>query len=109
MLNVSGMCIGYWRVSQNVRVWPFDIFALVVLSLLVYLPTKYREITSRNVIWYGPKFKRPGRLLLIMFAGITGIIFPTLILIALISNLISVSRIIVAFKENRKLATIINK
>ena len=87
-------------------VWPVALFAVMGLALLVYLPTKYRDITSRNLVWYGPKFKRPGRLLLIMFAGITGIIFPTLILIALISNLISVSRIIVALKENRKLSTI---
>ena len=109
MLIVIGMAFGYWTVSQNLMVWPVALFAVMGLALLVYLPTKYRDITSRNLVWYGPKFKRPGRLLLIMFAGITGIIFPTLILIALISNLISVSRIIVALKENRKLATIINK
>ena len=106
MLIVIGMAFGYWTVSQNLMVWPVAIFAVMGLALLVYLPTKYRDITSRNLVWYGPKFKRPGRLLLIMFAGITGIIFPTLILIALISNLISVSRIIVALKENRKLSTI---
>jgi hypothetical protein len=39
-----------------------------------------------------------------MFAGITGLIFPTLILIALISNLISVSRIIVSARKNQNLA-----
>ena len=104
MLIVIGMAYGYWIISQNSLVWPIATFAIMGLALLNYLPAKHRDITNRELVWYGPKFKRPGRLLLIMFAGITGLIFPTLILIALISNLISISRIIVAARENQKLA-----
>lgn len=104
MLIVIGMAYGYWVISQNSLVWPIAAFAVMGLALLNYLPAKYRDITDRKLVWYGPKFKRPGRLLLIMFAGITGLIFPTLILIALISNLISIFRIIVSAKENQNLA-----
>jgi len=103
MLIVIGMGFGYWIISQNFMVWPVTAFAVMGLALLNYLPTKYRNIASRNPGWPGPKFKRPERLLIIMFAGITGLIFPTLILIALVSNLISVFRIIVSLKENEKL------
>jgi len=104
MLIVIGMAYGYWAISQNSLVWPIAVFAVMGLALLNYLPVKYRDITNHKLAWYGPKFKRPGRLLLIMFAGITGLIFPTLILIALISNLISVSRIIVSVRENKNSA-----
>ena len=104
MLIVIGMAYGYWIISQNSLVWPIATFAIMGLALLNYLPAKHRDITNRELVWYGPKFKRPGRLLLIMFAGITGLIFPTLILIALISNLISISRIIVSARENQNLA-----
>ncbi|MBR9683049.1 NTP transferase domain-containing protein [Candidatus Woesearchaeota archaeon] len=107
MLIVIGMAYGYWVISQNSLVWPIAMFAIMGLALLNYLPTKYRDITNRKLVWYGPKFKRPGRLLLIMFAGITGLIFPTLILIALISNLISIARIIVAARKNQNLEKII--
>ena len=101
MLIVIGMAFGYWTISQNSMVWLVATFAIMGLALLNYLPTKHRDLTSHNLVWSGPKFKRPGRLLLIMFAGITGIIFPTLILIALTTNLISVSRIIVSLKKNK--------
>jgi len=104
MLIIIGMAYGYWAISQNSLVWPIAAFAVMGLALLNYLPTKYRDITDRKLVWYGPKFKRPGRLLLIMFAGITGLIFFVLILIALISNLISVSRIIVSARENKNSA-----
>ncbi len=104
MLIVIGMAYGYWAISQNSLVWPIAAFAVMGLALLSYLPTKHRDITNRKFVWYVLKFKRPGRLLLIMFAGITGLIFPTLILIALISNLISVSRIIVMARKNQNLA-----
>ncbi|MBL7142453.1 MAG: CDP-alcohol phosphatidyltransferase family protein [Candidatus Pacebacteria bacterium] len=104
MLIVIGMAYGYWAISQNSLVWPIAAFAVMGLALLNYLPAKHRDITDRKLVWYGPKFKRPGRLLLIMFAGITGLIFPALILIALISNLISVSRIIVSARENKNSA-----
>jgi len=104
MLIVIGMAYGCWVISQNSLVWPIAAFAVMGLALLNYLPAKYRNITGRNLVWYGPKFKRPGRLLLVMFAGITGLIFPTLILIALISNSISVSRIIVSARKNQNLA-----
>ena len=104
MLIVIGMAYGYWTISQSSLVWPIAAFAIMGLALLNYLPAKYRDITHRKFVWYGPKFKRPGRLLLIMFAGITGLIFPALILIALISNLISVSRIIFSARENKNSA-----
>jgi len=104
MLIVIGMAYGYWVISQNSLVWPITAFAVMGLALLSYLPAKHRDITNRKFVWYGLKFKRPGRLLLIMFAGITGLIFPTLILIALISNFISVSRIIVTARKNQNLA-----
>ena len=101
------MAYGYWVISQNSLVWPITAFAIMGLALLNYLPAKHRDITNRKLVWYGPKFKRPGRLLLIMFAGITGLIFPILILIALISNLISVSRIIISARENQNLAKLL--
>ncbi len=104
MLIVIGMAYGYWTISQNSLVWPITAFAVMGLALLSYLPAKHRDITNRKFVWYVLKFKRPGRLLLIMFAGITGLIFPTLILIALISNFISVSRIIVMARKNQNLA-----
>ncbi len=104
ILIVIGMAYGYWVISQNSSVWLITAFAVMGLAFLSYLPTKYRDITNRKFVWHGPKFKRPGRLLLIMFAGITGLIFPTLILIALISNLISISRIIASARENQNLA-----
>ncbi|KKN97141.1 hypothetical protein LCGC14_0160990 [marine sediment metagenome] len=107
MLIVIGMAYGYWTISQNSLVWPIAAFTVMGLALLNYLPAKHRDIINRNLVWYGPKFKRPGRLLLIMFAGITGLIFPTLILIALISNLISISRIITSARENQKLAKLL--
>ena len=106
MLIVIGMAFGYWTISQNSMVWLVATFAIMGLALLNYLPTKHRDLTSHNLVWSGPKFKRPGRLLLIMFAGITGIIFPTLILIALTTNLISVSRIIVSLKKNKSLVNL---
>lgn len=104
MLIVIGMAYGYWVISQNSLVWPITAFAVMGLAFLSYLPAKYRDITNSKFMWYLFKFKRPGRMLLIMFAGITGLIFPTLILIALISNLISVSRIIVTARKNQNLA-----
>ena len=107
MLIVIGMAFGYWTISQNSMVWLVATFAIMGLALLNYLPTKHRDLTSHNLVWSGPKFKRPGRLLLIMFAGITGIIFPTLILIALTTNLISVSRIIVSLKKNKSLVNLL--
>jgi CDP-L-myo-inositol myo-inositolphosphotransferase len=107
MLIVIGMAYGYWVISQNSLVWPITAFAIMGLALLNYLPVKYRDVTNRKLVWHGPKFKRPGRLLLIMFAGITGLIFPTLILIALVSNLISISRIIVSVRENQNLAKLL--
>jgi CDP-L-myo-inositol myo-inositolphosphotransferase len=96
-----GMTYGYFALNSNYFIWPLSFIALTGSFINSYTADKYTCLYKQVYVnkGFSLKISRDVRLFLIMIAGIFNIIVPILILLAILTNIENVRRVIY-LKEN---------
>ncbi len=91
-LIITGMAWGIWQVREGPDVWILASFALMGSLIASYTAVRYdRVISERMIRW---RFGRDVRLLIIMLGALMNELYSILLLLAVITNLVSLGRII---------------
>ena len=96
---VSGMALGYLKITGNYWIIPISLFIIFGLGLDGYMPNKFQVMTGKRLNFYMLKFvniKRDVRLLILSLGAIFNLILPSLIILLLFYHFKVVIRLISA-------------
>ena len=96
-LVIFGMMYGHWMAHTDFMIWIWGFFAAVGGVLNSYTAIKFDQIVKRRKIKY--RFGRDIRLFIIMLGSIVNQIFLTLIILAFLTNIENLRRVIISSKQ----------
>jgi CDP-L-myo-inositol myo-inositolphosphotransferase len=98
---ILGISLGLWKTSFDIWIWIVGMFALIGSFMNSYTATKYDTLFTKEK--KNPKIRvgRDLRYFLIMLGAILNKLFPTLVILSLITNFESIRRLFVLRKIER--------
>ena len=97
-LIILGMTYGYWIVHKGVLIWSIGFLCLAGSFMISYTRTRYEEAFKEKFKSKGIPMGRDVRLFIVFLAGISNQILYSLILLAILTNLVAITR----FTQRRK-------
>jgi CDP-L-myo-inositol myo-inositolphosphotransferase len=95
---ILGISLGLWKISFNIGVWIISFFVLIGSFMNSYTASKYDAIFTKE--GKSPKIRigRDLRYFLIMLGAVLNKLLPTLVFLAIITNIESIRRLFVLRK-----------
>jgi len=90
---ILGMTYGYWITHKEVSIWLIGFLCLTGSFMISYTSTRYEEAFQEKYKNRRISMRRDLRLFIIFLAGISNQIVYTLILLAILTNLKSITRL----------------
>jgi len=101
-LLILGICLGLSKISFSLNIWIVGFFALIGSFMNSYTATKYDALFKEKKVKPKVRVGRDLRYFIIMLGAIVNKLFPTLFILALITNAETIRRIYV-FKKKVKI------
>jgi CDP-L-myo-inositol myo-inositolphosphotransferase len=100
-LIIFGMTYGYWIIHKEVLIWLIGFICLTGTFMISYSSTRYKEAFNENFSSQKISTRRDLRLFIIFLGGISNQILYSLILLAVLTNLEALMRLIQHRKDSK--------